>query len=366
MLGPSDPAPSSDNGRSAYRGRFAPSPTGPLHLGSLLAAVASYADARANRGIWLVRMEDLDRTREVPGAADVILRTLSAFGFEWDEDVIYQRRRTDAYREALDALRERGLTYPCGCSRAEVARAGRSGPEGPVYPGTCRAGLAPGRRARTERFRTPAGALAFEDRIQGPQEQAVDEAVGDFVLRRADGIHAYQLAVVVDDALQGITQVVRGADLLLSTPRQILLQRALGFSQPSYAHVPLVLDTEGRKLSKSLAAVPVDPRAPLPALHTAWTLLGQTPPPADLLIDAFWTWAIPEWRIARIPARTVAACPSASSPRAPELFARPSTPRLSDGPESDRLQSARPDQRHGPSLLRNSHPDAGPAPVRNR
>ncbi|WP_296804644.1 tRNA glutamyl-Q(34) synthetase GluQRS [Thiocapsa sp.] len=310
MRGPADPGPTGVAGGTAYRGRFAPSPTGPLHLGSLLAAVASYADARANRGIWLVRMEDLDRTREIPGAADLILRTLSAFGFEWDEGVIHQSRRTDAYRDALDTLKALELTYPCGCSRAEVARAGRSGPEGPLYPGTCRAGLAPGRRPRTERFRTPPGRLAFEDRIQGKQEQMVDEAVGDFVLRRADGIHAYQLAVVVDDARQGITQVVRGADLLLSTPRQILLQRALGLAQPGYAHVPLVLDTQGRKLSKSLAAAPVDARDPLPALRAAWTLLGQTPPPADLHIDAFWTWAIPAWRIARIPSRTSATCPA--------------------------------------------------------
>ncbi|HSO83068.1 tRNA glutamyl-Q(34) synthetase GluQRS [Thiocapsa sp.] len=311
MHGPADPGPTAAPDAAAYRGRFAPSPTGPLHLGSLLAAVASYADARANRGIWLVRIEDVDRPREVPGAADLILRTLSAFGFGWDEDVIYQSRRTDAYRDALDTLAARCLTYPCGCTRAEVARAGRAGPEGPVYPGTCRPGLPLGRRARTERFRTPPGALVFEDRIQGAQEQLVDAAVGDFVLRRADGLHAYQLAVVVDDALQGITQVVRGADLLLSTPRQILLQRALGFGQPGYAHVPLILDTEGRKLSKSLAAAPVDARDPLPALRTAWTLLGQTPPPADLHPNAFWDWAIPQWHIARIPAKTSVACPSA-------------------------------------------------------
>jgi glutamyl-Q tRNA(Asp) synthetase len=300
-----------DRGPDAYRGRFAPSPTGPLHLGSLLAAVASFADARANRGVWLVRIEDLDRPREVPGAADMILRTLSAFGLEWDEGVIRQSRRTGAYRDALDALGAQGLTYPCACSRAEIARAGRSGPEGPVYPGTCRPGLPLGRRARTERLRTPLGMVVFEDRIQGPHEQTVKDAVGDFVLRRADGIHAYQLAVVVDDAWQGITQIVRGADLLLSTPRQILLQQALGFGRPGYAHVPLILDAEGRKLSKSLAAAPVDARDPLPALRLAWTLLGQTPPPADLQLGAFWSWAIPEWRIARIPAKPSVACPTA-------------------------------------------------------
>ncbi|EGV19742.1 tRNA glutamyl-Q(34) synthetase GluQRS [Thiocapsa marina] len=362
----SDPGPNGVPGHSAYRGRFAPSPTGPLHFGSLLAAMASYADARANRGIWLLRMEDLDRTREVPGAADLILRTLSALGFEWDEGVAYQSRRTDAYRDALDTLQARGLTYPCGCSRAEVARAGRSGLEGPVYPGTCRAGLALGRSARTERFRTPAGAIVFEDGIQGQQEQRVDDAVGDFVLRRADGIHAYQLAVVVDDALQGITRVVRGADLLLSTPRQILLQRALGFSRPGYAHVPLVLDANGRKLSKSLAAAPVDARDPLPALRAAWALLGQIPAPADLHLDAFWSWAIPEWRIARVPSKTAVVCPNGSSPRAREPSAHTFTPRPSNGPQSDRLQSAGPDQRHGPALLREPYPDAGPASLGNR
>jgi glutamyl-Q tRNA(Asp) synthetase len=299
-----------EHGQAPYRGRFAPSPTGPLHLGSLLAAVASYADARANRGNWLLRIEDLDRPREVPGAADLILRTLSAFGLEWDEGVVHQSRRADAYRDALDALAAQGLTYPCGCSRAEVARAGHSGIEGPLYPGTCRLGLPPGRHARTVRLRTPSGPVAFDDRIQGRQSQVVKEAIGDFVLRRADGIHAYQLAVVVDDAWQGITQVVRGADLLLSTPRQILLQRALGFGQPGYAHVPVILDAQGRKLSKSLAAAPVDPRRPLPALRLAWALLGQTPAPSDLQLDAFWAWAIAQWRITSVPAKTSAGCPT--------------------------------------------------------
>jgi glutamyl-Q tRNA(Asp) synthetase len=289
-------------GSPPYRGRFAPSPTGPLHLGSLLSAVASYADARANEGRWLVRIEDLDRPREIPGAADLILRTLSAFGLEWDETVIYQSRRARAYQDALDALAAQDLTYPCGCTRAEVARAGRPGSDGPVYPGTCRRVLPPGRQARAERFRTSPGTLAFDDRIQGRQEQIVNESVGDFVLRRADGIHAYQLAVVVDDAWQGVTHIVRGADLLLSTPRQILLQQALRFEQLSYAHVPLILDHEGRKLSKSLAAAPVDARDPRPALRLVWSLLGQAPPPEDLWPDEFWAWAIPEWQMSRIPA----------------------------------------------------------------
>jgi glutamyl-Q tRNA(Asp) synthetase len=273
--------------------------------------VASYADARANRGSWLLRIEDLDRPREVPGATDRILRTLIAFGLHWDEEVVHQSRRTDAYRDALDTLAAQGLTYPCGCSRAEIARAGPPGIEGPLYPGTCRLGLPPGRHARALRLRTPSGPVTFDDRIQGRQSQIVNEAIGDFLLRRADGIHAYQLAVVVDDAWQGITQVVRGADLLLSTPRQILLQRALGFEQPGYAHVPLVLDAQGRKLSKSLAAAPVDPRRPLPTLRLAWALLGQTPAPSDLHLDAFWTWAIAQWRISSVPVKTSVGCPTA-------------------------------------------------------
>lgn len=292
--------------RTGYRGRFAPSPTGPLHFGSLLAAVASYADARAQAGVWLVRLEDLDRARAVPGAADDILRTLQAFGFLWDEPVLFQRHRSDAYQTALDRLAARGLTYACGCSRAEIARLGLPGREGPIYPGTCRAGLPPGRLPRTLRLRAPAPPIAFVDRIQGAQSQSIAAAVGDFVLRRADGIHAYQLAVVVDDAWQGITQVVRGADLLLSTPRQILLQRFLGLLQPDYAHVPLAVDTEGRKLSKSLAAAPVDPSDPLPALRRAWELLGQEALPLESLrrgcpIKRFWLQASTRWRIARVP-----------------------------------------------------------------
>lgn len=286
-----------------YRGRFAPSPTGPLHLGSLLAAVASFADARSNGGAWLVRIEDLDRPRTVPGAAHAILSTLDAFGLHWGEEVVYQSGRTDAYAEALAALAALGLTYPCGCSRAEITGAGNAGPEGPIYPGTCRFGLPPGRVARAERFIVPPGRIAFDDRIQGPREQQVQAAVGDFVLRRADGLHAYQLAVVVDDAWQDITHIVRGADLLLSTPRQIMLQAALGCARPSYAHVPLVLDATGRKLSKSLAGAPVDALEPLPALRLVWALLGQEQPPADLGTDHFWDWAIPRWRIDRVPGR---------------------------------------------------------------
>lgn len=289
-----------------YRGRFAPSPTGPLHLGSLLTAVASFVDARANQGVWLVRIEDVDQARTLPGAADQILRALEAFGLHWDETPVYQSKRTHAYAEALETLRALRLTYPCGCTRADLALSDRRGPEGPIYPGTCRSGIQQGRQPRSLRFRVAAGTTTFEDRIQGRQQQLVSESVGDFVLKRADGFHAYQLAVVVDDAWQGIDQILRGADLLLSTPRQLQLQRALGCSQPSYAHVPLVLDPMGRKLSKSLASAPVDGHDPLPALRLVWSLLGQTPLPSDLAPREVWDWAIPRWEIAKVPTRSVA------------------------------------------------------------
>ena len=292
------------SGAAQRRGRFAPSPTGPLHFGSLVAAVGSFADIRATGGTWLVRMEDLDRTREVPGAADEILRTLDAFGLSWDGAVLYQSRRTDAYAMALNQLATRGLAYPCGCTRREIALHGHRGPEGPVYPGTCRDGLPPGRAARSVRLHVGSARIGFTDAIQGQQDQDLAAAVGDFVLRRADGIHAYQLAVVVDDAEQGITDVVRGADLLSSTPRQILLQRHLGLPKPAYAHLPLAVDAAGRKLSKSLTALPVDRSDPLPALLAAWRFLGQ-PEPSERPYDVtgFWTWALANWHRSRVPAR---------------------------------------------------------------
>ncbi|EGV30668.1 Glutamyl-Q tRNA(Asp) synthetase [Thiorhodococcus drewsii AZ1] len=287
----------------SYRGRFAPSPTGALHFGSLIAALASYADARAHQGAWILRMEDLDRPRERPGAAERILETLRAFGFAWDEPILYQSARTSAYNEALARLTQLGLAYPCGCTRSEIATIATLGAEGPIYPGTCRKGLAQGRAQRSIRLNTHGARIDFEDRIQGPQSQSIEEATGDFVLHRADGIHAYQLAVVVDDAYQGITHVVRGADLLLSTPRQILLQRLLGCSRPTYGHVPLILDEQGHKLSKSHSAAPVDPSNPLPALNLAWRLLGQPPLPDHDSPQAFWDLAIPRWRLEDIPSR---------------------------------------------------------------
>jgi glutamyl-Q tRNA(Asp) synthetase len=256
-----------DAPRLPYRGRFAPSPTGPLHFGSLVAALGSWLLARQAGGEWLVRIEDLDPPREVPGAAVAQLRALEGFGLAPDGPVLWQSTRGDAYQAALDRLLASGHAFACHCTRAALAADG--GIHRRCVPGARRVDPA-------VRMRVDDGArVAFEDAIQGRFEQDVATEAGDFVLRRADGPWAYQLAVVVDDAAQGITDVVRGADLLDSTPRQVLLQRALGLPTPRHAHLPLVLDAEGRKLSKSLAALPVDPADPLPALHAAWAALGQ-------------------------------------------------------------------------------------------
>ncbi|HYI08776.1 MAG TPA: tRNA glutamyl-Q(34) synthetase GluQRS [Thermoanaerobaculia bacterium] len=263
-------------------GRFAPSPTGPLHLGSLVAAVASWLFARRENGRWLVRMEDIDTPRVVPGSAEEILAALRRYGLEWDGEVVWQSRRTGLYEEALDRLRAKGLVYDCGCSRAELQRA-PSAPLGaePVYPGTCRNGLAPGKVPRAIRFRAPDEVIGFEDLLRGPIEENVAERTGDFVVRRADGLFAYQLAVVVDDAEQGVTQVVRGMDLLASTPRQIALQRALGYPTPEYAHVPLVLNPDGSKLGKRDGALPLpalDEARVRESLHAALRHLGVEVP----------------------------------------------------------------------------------------
>lgn len=254
---------------TGYRGRFAPSPTGDLHAGSLLAALGSWLLAKSADGEWWVRVEDLDPPREVPGAADRQLRTLDAFGLRSDAPVVRQSARDALYRDALERLLESGAAFECHCSRTDLAANG----------GIHRRCVARARRPDPAvRLRVDDGAhVSFVDGLQGPQSQDVSTAVGDFVLRRADGYWAYQLAVVVDDAAQGITDVVRGADLLDSTPRQLLLQRALGVPAPRYLHLPLVTDAHGRKLSKSDAARPVDPADPLPALARAWQQLGQHP-----------------------------------------------------------------------------------------
>lgn len=288
---------------SRYVGRFAPSPTGPLHFGSLVAAVASYLEAKRRDGEWLVRMEDIDTPRVVRGAADEILRALAACGMQWDGAIVSQSSRSDAYHAQLHRLRAMGRIYPCACSRREIADSALSGIEGPVYPGTCRNGLAPGKAVRAWRINTHGAEVRFNDAIQGPVGQNLEADIGDFVLLRADHIYAYQLAVVVDDAEQGITDVVRGADLLDSTPRQIYLQQLLKSPTPRYCHVPVAVNADGEKLSKQTLAPAIDPARPLPALMRALRFLGQQPP--DALANAslrdFWAWAIANWRLDRVP-----------------------------------------------------------------
>ncbi|MGZ8209515.1 MAG: tRNA glutamyl-Q(34) synthetase GluQRS [Burkholderiales bacterium] len=282
-----------------YRGRFAPSPTGPLHFGSLVAAVGSYLEARSRGGAWLVRMEDLDKPRVAPGAANDILQMLDACGMEWDGAVVRQSRRIEAYHNALHALRLRGALYPCACSRREIADSAIAGIEGYVYPGTCRTDMPLGRRARAWRVRTH-GVVEFDDAIQGPITQDVDSEIGDFVLYRADGTYAYQLAVVVDDAEQGITHVVRGADLLESTPRQIYLKTLLGLPEVRYAHLPVAVNARGEKLSKQTFAKAIARESAAESLANALRFLGHAPPALGD-VRAIWEWAIENWRIQRVP-----------------------------------------------------------------
>jgi len=294
------------NPAGRYRGRFAPSPTGELHFGSLVAAVGSYLDARAQGGEWLVRIEDVDEPRTVPGSADAILRTLDGFGFEWDGEVLVQSRRLDLYHSALVHLQLNGDVYPCACSRSEI-KAVSSQPSvdgGLRYPGTCRGGLPEGRAARAWRLKVPDLDFDFADRVQGMCRQNIEREVGDFVLLRADGQYAYQLAVVVDDAAQGVNAVVRGVDLLDSTARQVALQQCLGLPTPSYAHLPVVVNAAGEKLSKQTLAPAVNTAQGSAVLATAMQFLGHTPP-AEMRgasLQDFWRWAISAWLIERVPA----------------------------------------------------------------
>lgn len=286
-----------------YTGRFAPSPTGPLHFGSLVAAVSSYLEARQAGGKWLVRMEDLDTPREMPGAAADILRTLEAFGMQWDDAVVYQSQRLDHYDQALERLRRHDLVYPCACSRKEIADSAISGIDGLIYPGTCSHGLPAGKSPRAWRVRVKDEVVGFRDRIQGLISQNLASDIGDFVLKRADGIFAYQLAVVVDDALQGVTDIVRGADLLDSTPRQIYLQQLLGLPRTSYSHVPVAANQRGEKLSKQTLAKPLNLAHPQLELWQALDFLQQKPWPElrQASLNTLWSWARTHWRVAHIP-----------------------------------------------------------------
>jgi glutamyl-Q tRNA(Asp) synthetase len=248
-------------------------------------------------------MEDLDRTREVKGAANSILTTLERLGFQWDGEVVYQSHRSDAYADAVDRLVRARLAYPCGCSRKSIEELAESGSEGAIYPGTCREGVPQGREGRSIRVLTTAQTITVKDSLQGGISQRIDSEIGDFVIRRADGYHAYQLAVVVDDAWQGITHVVRGADLLSSTPRQHYLQRLLHLPHPEYAHLPLAVDRQGRKLSKQFMDAPVDPQRPLDTLQHALAFLNQplAPQPPQSL-EEFWQWAVSHWSLDSVPA----------------------------------------------------------------
>ncbi|CAL8474590.1 tRNA glutamyl-Q(34) synthetase GluQRS [Caballeronia sp. S22] len=282
----------------SYRGRFAPSPTGPLHAGSLVSALASFLDARAHGGSWIVRIEDVDAPRTVPGAADEILATLAHFGMHSDEAPVWQSARGDAYQAAFERLQTAGFIYPCGCTRREIADSlihAHARHATLAYPGTCRDGLH-GKPARAWRLRVPDGdaaVITFVDRWQGQQTQNLATEVGDFALKRADGLWAYQLAVVVDDADASITHIVRGADLLDSTARQIYLQQCLGVPTPAYLHVDVVNNDAGEKLSKQTGATPLDRHAPLEALVEAARHLDIHVSAGSL--DMFYSAATAEW-----------------------------------------------------------------------
>jgi glutamyl-Q tRNA(Asp) synthetase len=289
-----------------YRGRFAPSPSGPLHFGSLIAAVASYLDARCQQGTWLVRMEDVDEDRNQPDAADDILFTLDHYGFEWDEAVIYQTRRKQAYADALDKLFEEALIYRCTCSRRDLVQQAEIGPFGPVYPGTCRHKHHKPATKHAIRIITADTTIQFTDRLFGYQQQNLQEELGDFIIRRRDGFFAYQLAVVVDDEFQQINQVVRGHDLLDSTARQIYLQRCLGYAESQYLHLPVAINQRGEKLSKQTHAPAISKKLAAPNLYRALKFLGQQPP-GELQHDTLrniWQWCHENWDSKKIPAQS--------------------------------------------------------------
>lgn len=281
-----------------YIGRFAPSPTGPMHFGTLVAALGSYLQAKAKQGKWLVRMEDVDITRSVADADSSILRSLEAFGFEWDDEVIYQSHRTEIYAETLEILSQAGATFHCTCSRKQL-----SATPGKIYPGICREHLKAPKGEHAVRLRIEDIDIQFEDAVMGSHTENLATDCGDFVIRRRDGLYAYQLAVVVDDAQQGVTEIVRGADLLDSTARQIFLQQRLGYPTSAYVHLPLVLTEQGEKFSKSSQALAIEDKHPVPALWAALDFLGQKPPTdlhrADL--EDLWEWALENWNLQAIP-----------------------------------------------------------------
>lgn len=289
-----------------YIGRFAPSPTGPVHFGTLIAAVGSYLQAKKNNGAWIIRMEDVDTTRKVAGSDKEILNTLEAFGFEWDNEIIYQSQQTALYQSALEQLLSQSMLFPCVCSRKQLAETNSD-----IYPGTCRnRQLAEDKLVEENEYALRLLArdvtIEFSDTVMGKQSQNIAQQCGDFVIKRRDGLFAYQLAVVVDDALQGITEIVRGSDLLDSTPRQIYLQQLLNYPTPGYCHLPLAIDKHGNKISKSGNATRVDIKYRGKLICKVLMFLGQNPPIdlSDSSIDDIWSWAIKHWNISQVPAKT--------------------------------------------------------------
>ena len=290
----------SDKKPTIHRGRFAPSPTGPVHYGTLIAAVGSYLQVKSKDGEWLVRIEDVDITRRVKGADTDILKTLEAFGLEWDGKVIYQSKQTEYYEDAVEKLLSQSLVFPCLCSRKQLAESGNL-----IYPGTCRRRSLPESKEHALRLIAEDIDIDFNDAVMGKQTQNIKRQCGDFVIKRRDGLFAYQLAVVLDDALQNITEVVRGADLLDSTPRQIYLQQLLHYPTPDYCHLPLAIDSAGNKISKSdgAAKINLDDRERL--LVSVLDFLGQKPP-AELAqsgINDIWSWALANWDVAAVPSK---------------------------------------------------------------
>lgn len=286
-----------------YRGRFAPTPSGPLHFGSLVAALGSYLEARCRGGEWWLRIDDLDGPRVQPGATDAILRCLERYGFRWDGPVIYQSQRLQAYHAALHRLLQRGHAYPCACSRSDIARTSTLGMEGPIYAGSCRAGMPAAARARSYRLRCEAAQVELEDAVQGRQHMDIGQRLGDFVLYRFDGVYSFHLASAVDDAAFGMTDIVRGSDLLPSSLRQSHLLALLGAPPPRYTHLPIAVDLLGEKLSKQTHALALDMADPRAMLMQAMAFLGQSPPAAmaQASLDSFWRWAFANWRLEDVP-----------------------------------------------------------------
>lgn len=287
---------------TAYRGRFAPSPTGPLHFGSLIAATGSYLQARHQQGEWHLRIEDIDPPREMSGATKSILRMLETYGFEWDGDVIYQSQRLNLYQEYLDKLIEDHYTFPCTCSRKEIHQhLTKSSTQ--VYPGTCRNKKSVTRGQYAYRVFAQDGNITFNDQLQGKKTYHLQTEIGDFVVKRADGLFSYQLAVAIDDGNMGISEVVRGSDLLDSTPRQIYLQQLLGLKTPDYIHLPVATNGEGQKLSKQTYASALDTTNPVSVLWQVLKVLGQLPPHelSNASLSELWQWAIANWKLQTVP-----------------------------------------------------------------